>query len=98
VQSGQTLSLPPLDLPKALVQLLARMLHPAYQQRPSVAEIFDDLKSLNLPEETAPKPRVVKAKFVAKKEKPASTSSEPTTKNSDSSSKLRGKGLNIGKK
>ncbi len=113
VQAGDKLRLEDPSLPPELSGLLQEMLEQDYQKRPNVSVVFDRLKALNLKaylseEELALKPARPLIKSTLKtlqnqpEENPEKTEKKaPTSKKKSkemlTSSKLKGKGLKIGK-
>ncbi|MDX2301587.1 MAG: protein kinase [Microscillaceae bacterium] len=92
------------DLPPELNALIEKMLISDYTKRPTVAEIFDGLKSLNIQEDEDKTPTHPLNKALLKgglssktKESPLESSEDPPPL-TPSQGGLRGKGLNIGKK
>lgn len=97
-------------LPEELRQLVKQMLAPDYQDRPSISEVFEQLKQIKLsetyfvPQKTADKKsplslQELKGVLAQKVKKEQQEEQEKKQKEKEILiSKLKGKGLNIGKK
>ena len=95
VKQGQVLELNGVDLPEELIEIINQMLSVAYQKRPDVAKVFEQLKNLNIkntPEKIPLKDIKLKGGLTSKSESSDESTEVP------SQGGLRGKGLNIGKK